>query len=60
MDLGIEGKWALVCAASKGLGKGCAMALAPPSSMSGMRGPMVTIAAISSRPSAFPASMSVA
>ena len=27
MDLGIEGKWALVCAASKGLGKGCAMAL---------------------------------
>ena len=28
MDLGIEGKWALVCAASKGLGKGCAQALA--------------------------------
>ena len=28
MDLGIEGKWALVCAASKGLGKGCAAALA--------------------------------
>src|SRR6478609_7501245 len=28
MDLGIEGKWALVCAASKGLGKGCAMSLA--------------------------------
>jgi 3-oxoacyl-[acyl-carrier protein] reductase len=27
MDLGIAGKWALVCAASKGLGKGCAMAL---------------------------------
>ena len=27
MDLGLEGKWALVCAASKGLGKGCAMAL---------------------------------
>ncbi|CAN7227497.1 SDR family oxidoreductase [Rhizobacter sp. LjRoot28] len=27
MDLGIEGKWALVCAASKGLGKGCADAL---------------------------------
>ena len=27
MDLGIEGKWALVCAASKGLGKGCATAL---------------------------------
>ena len=27
MDLGIEGKWALVCAASKGLGKGCAGAL---------------------------------
>jgi 3-oxoacyl-[acyl-carrier protein] reductase len=28
MDLGIQGKWALVCAASKGLGKGCARALA--------------------------------
>jgi 3-oxoacyl-[acyl-carrier protein] reductase len=28
MKLGIEGKWALVCAASKGLGKGCAAALA--------------------------------
>jgi 3-oxoacyl-[acyl-carrier protein] reductase len=28
MDLGIKGKSALVCAASKGLGKGCAMALA--------------------------------
>jgi 3-oxoacyl-[acyl-carrier protein] reductase len=28
MDLGIAGKTALVCAASKGLGKGCAMALA--------------------------------
>ena len=27
MNLGIEGKWALVCAASKGLGKGCASAL---------------------------------
>ncbi len=27
MDLGIQGKWALVCAASKGLGKGCAQAL---------------------------------
>ena len=27
MKLGIEGKWALVCAASKGLGKGCAAAL---------------------------------
>lgn len=27
MDLGIAGKWALVCAASKGLGKGCAQAL---------------------------------
>jgi len=27
MDLGIAGKWALVCAASKGLGKGCASAL---------------------------------
>jgi 3-oxoacyl-[acyl-carrier protein] reductase len=27
MDLGISGKWALVCAASKGLGKGCASAL---------------------------------
>ena len=28
MDLGIKGKNAIVCAASKGLGKGCAMALA--------------------------------
>ena len=28
MDMGIKGKTALVCAASKGLGKGCAMALA--------------------------------
>ena len=28
MDLGIKGKTALVCAASKGLGKGCALALA--------------------------------
>ena len=27
MDLGLAGKWALVCAASKGLGKGCAEAL---------------------------------
>jgi 3-oxoacyl-[acyl-carrier protein] reductase len=27
MDFGIKGKWALVCAASKGLGKGCAQAL---------------------------------
>ncbi len=28
MDLGIRGKWAVVCAASKGLGYGCALALA--------------------------------
>ena len=28
MDMGIKGRSALVCAASKGLGKGCAMALA--------------------------------
>ena len=28
MDMGIKGKTALVCAASKGLGKGCAQALA--------------------------------
>ena len=28
MDLGIHGRSALVCASSKGLGKGCAMALA--------------------------------
>jgi len=28
MDFGLNGKWALVCAASKGLGKGCAKALA--------------------------------
>ncbi|MDB5817796.1 MAG: fabG, partial [Rhizobacter sp.] len=27
MDLGITGKWALVCAASKGLGKASAAAL---------------------------------
>ncbi len=27
MDLGIAGKWALVCGASKGLGRGCAEAL---------------------------------
>src|SRR5438045_3427119 len=27
MDLGITGKWALVCGASKGLGFGCAQAL---------------------------------
>jgi 3-oxoacyl-[acyl-carrier protein] reductase len=27
MDLKLQGKWALVCAASKGLGKGCAQAL---------------------------------
>ena len=28
MDLGIAGRWAVVCAASKGLGRGCAEALA--------------------------------
>src|SRR5258707_1299758 len=28
MDFGLKGKTALVCAASKGLGKGCALALA--------------------------------
>jgi 3-oxoacyl-[acyl-carrier protein] reductase len=27
MDMGIAGKWALVCAGSKGLGRGCALAL---------------------------------
>ena len=27
MDLGLKGHWALVCAASKGLGRGCAEAL---------------------------------
>jgi 3-oxoacyl-[acyl-carrier protein] reductase len=27
MDMGLQGRWALVCAASKGLGKGCAKAL---------------------------------
>lgn len=26
MDLGINGRWALVCGASKGLGLGCARA----------------------------------
>ena len=28
MDMGIKGKNAIVCASSRGLGKGCAMALA--------------------------------
>jgi len=28
MDMGIAGRWAIVCASSKGLGKGCATALA--------------------------------
>lgn len=28
MDLGIKGRKAIVCASSRGLGKGCAMALA--------------------------------
>ncbi len=28
MDLGIRGRWAIVCASSKGLGRGCAEALA--------------------------------
>jgi len=28
MDLGLDGRWALVCAASKGLGRACAAALA--------------------------------
>ncbi|MCX7742264.1 MAG: SDR family NAD(P)-dependent oxidoreductase, partial [Tepidimonas sp.] len=28
MDLGIAGRWALVCGASRGLGWGCARALA--------------------------------
>lgn len=28
MDLGIKGKWAIVCASSRGLGRGCATALA--------------------------------
>ena len=28
MDLGIKGRWALVCASSKGLGLGCAASLA--------------------------------
>ncbi|RUY41394.1 3-oxoacyl-ACP reductase, partial [Mesorhizobium sp. M7A.F.Ca.CA.002.07.1.1] len=28
MDLGIRGKKAIVCASSKGLGRGCAVALA--------------------------------
>ena len=28
MDMGIKGRKAIVCAASKGLGKGCATALA--------------------------------
>ncbi|MGQ7242256.1 hypothetical protein ACUN9V_02195 [Salinicola sp. V024] len=28
MDLGIRGRWAIICAASQGLGKDCAIALA--------------------------------
>lgn len=28
MDLGLKGKWAIVCASSRGLGRGCALALA--------------------------------
>jgi 3-oxoacyl-[acyl-carrier protein] reductase len=28
MKLGIEGRWAIICASNRGLGKGCAMALA--------------------------------
>ena len=28
MDLGIKGRWAVVCASSKGLGRGCALSLA--------------------------------
>jgi 3-oxoacyl-[acyl-carrier protein] reductase len=28
MDLGIAGRWAIICASSRGLGRGCAMALA--------------------------------
>ena len=28
MDMGIKGKTAIVCASSRGLGKGCAVALA--------------------------------
>ncbi|MDD9913495.1 MAG: SDR family NAD(P)-dependent oxidoreductase, partial [Rhodospirillaceae bacterium] len=28
MDLGLEGRTAIVCASSRGLGKGCAMSLA--------------------------------
>ncbi len=28
MDLGLSGKWAIVCASSRGLGRGCAFALA--------------------------------
>ena len=28
MDLGISGRWAIVCASSKGLGYGCAISLA--------------------------------
>src|SRR5262249_11212357 len=28
MDMGIRGRWAIVCAASRGLGKACALALA--------------------------------
>jgi 3-oxoacyl-[acyl-carrier protein] reductase len=43
MDLGLQGKTALVCAASKGLGRGCAMSLA-------REGVAVTIVARTSGP----------
>ncbi len=43
MDLGLQGKTALVCAASKGLGRGCAMSLA-------REGVSVTIVARTSGP----------
>ena len=38
MDMGIKGRKAIVCAASKGLGKGCATALARGRSMEGEMG----------------------
>ena len=39
MDLGIRGKTALVCAASKGLGRGCAVSLARDSTPVGLAQP---------------------
>jgi 3-oxoacyl-[acyl-carrier protein] reductase len=56
MDLGIAGKWALVCGASKGLGLGCAQALAAEGVNVVMvaRGPEVLEASVAALRSAVP------